>query len=224
MKKIFVCLANSKKYTERCIAGIELIRGAKGFSIAQNTNQPHWIRPVSTKEHGEVSSELVGHIKLLDIVEIDMVKNIPNGYQSENVLVANDSYRVEGEILLSKQVLDKFISKKHSPLFLNRGKAVPAEYIKDLDHSLIFIKPTNVGFCIAKAANGNLQTRATFFYENTIYDLPITDIDFLIQYSLTPNAFNNQKNIYFTISLGLEFNGWHYKLIAGIICFDSIKH
>lgn len=93
------------------------------------------------------------------------------------------------------------------------------DHIKELDHSLVFIRPTKVKFLIARTSTGQIQTRATFCHETIFYDLPITDVDFIIRYSLRPNDFVDLKNMYFTISLGLEFQGWHHKLIAGVICF-----
>src|SRR5436853_7626805 len=84
MKKYFVCLANSKKYTQRCIAGIELLKTDSGFEVLKNNQEPVWIRPISNSLHGEVSSILVDHIKLLDIVELEITSPSPNGYQSEN--------------------------------------------------------------------------------------------------------------------------------------------
>ncbi len=43
--KQVVCLANSRKLNGRCIAGKELVQG----------KATDWIRPVSTREHEEVS-------------------------------------------------------------------------------------------------------------------------------------------------------------------------
>jgi hypothetical protein len=59
------------------------------YQIAKRDANPIWIRPVSDSEHGEVSSELVDHINLLDIVEINVTAVAPQGYQSENVLFDN---------------------------------------------------------------------------------------------------------------------------------------
>ena len=43
--KRMVCLANSRKLNGRCVAGIELV----------GDRRIGWIRPVSDREHGEVS-------------------------------------------------------------------------------------------------------------------------------------------------------------------------
>ena len=83
---MFICLANSKKYNQRCIAGIELkksLRKGYKYQIVKQDDNPVWIRPVSTSEQGEVSSELVDHVNLLDIVEVNVRAVAPQGYQSE---------------------------------------------------------------------------------------------------------------------------------------------
>ncbi len=79
MKTTFVCLANSFKEGGRCIAGIEI----NGNNCILINNKPKWIRPISqSTEHGQVPTYLVSHIKLLDIVEIDIIKIVPDDYQS----------------------------------------------------------------------------------------------------------------------------------------------
>ena len=85
MKHYFVCLANSKKYGERCIAGIELKKGqTTKYEIVKKDDKPKWIRPVTKNEYGEVATQLVGHIKMLDVVELEITKEVPDGYQCEN--------------------------------------------------------------------------------------------------------------------------------------------
>lgn len=219
MKRIFVCLANSKKHTERCVAGIELISDKDRYSIVRDRQNPHWIRTVSEREHGEVSVELAGHLNLLDIVEFEAIRDVPKGYQSENILYDEHfGFNVISKIHPSVNVLDKFVSQNYSTLFLNRGKAVPADRIDELNHSLVFIKPKDVNIFTGQSATGHTQVRSSFVYNNSSYDFPVTDIDFLREFSLRPDSFLNLPNYYFTISLGLEFQNWHTKLIAGVIC------
>src|SRR5262245_56499531 len=83
--KLFICLANSKKYTQRCIAGIELAKSSRpGFKydIVRHGERPVWLRPVTDSEHGEIPADLVDHINLLDIVEVEVVAPRPQGYKS----------------------------------------------------------------------------------------------------------------------------------------------
>lgn len=78
MKKTFICLANSKKYGERCIAGVEIsdYDGVQ-YSVIGSNSQPKWIRPILNREHGEVSGELVGKVRLLDVVEFETSSECP---------------------------------------------------------------------------------------------------------------------------------------------------
>ena len=216
MKTLFVCLANSKKYGERCIAGIELKRENDGsLSLVKENSKPKWLRPVSSAEHGEVAAHIVNHIKLNDIVEIDVLEHCPKGYQSENILFDVNSLKVVGKVALSATNLDKF-TENPSTLFGNKGKAVPADKISEIANSLLLIKVYKTSVYLRTDLEKN-QLRMKFEYNGNEYDLPITDLDFAYKYNKDNNILSNAKNIYLTISLGVVHEGWHYKLVAGVI-------
>jgi hypothetical protein len=216
MKTLFVCLANSKKYGERCIAGIELKRENDGsLSLVKENSKPKWLRPVSSAEHGEVAAHIVNHIKLNDIVEIDVLEYCPKGYQSENVLFDVNSLKVVGNIALSATNLDKFTVSQNT-LFGNKGKAVPEDKISEISNSLLLIKVYKTSIYLRTDFDKN-QLRMKFEYNWNEYDLPITDLDFIEKYNKDKNILNNAKNIYLTISLGVVYEGWYYKLVAGVI-------
>jgi len=223
MKRLFICLANSRKYTQRCIAGIELARSSrKGYKyqLVKQDDNPVWIRPVSGRGHGEVSSELMDHINLLDVVEINVTAAIPQGYQSENVLFDNRRLEVIDRIDEREELIDKLLAvEEGSVLFGNRGRAVHIDHIKQLDYSLVLIKPTGIQVFETTSSAGNPQVRARFVYGTTSYDLPITDIDFIQKFNQNHDILQGCTHIYFTVSLGIEFNEYHYKLLAGIIYF-----
>lgn len=78
--KRIVCLANSFKIGGACIAGREIL---------SNGSYGGWIRPVSARPTAEVSfleSRYPDNTvpKLLDIVDIPMVKAVPHNHQTEN--------------------------------------------------------------------------------------------------------------------------------------------
>lgn len=86
--KRLVCLANSRKLNGRCVAGIEL---------AQDNRRIAWIRPVSAREHEEVSEyerqyEDGSDPRVLDIMEVPLLEPRPKGYQQENWLLDPDKY------------------------------------------------------------------------------------------------------------------------------------
>lgn len=222
MKKLFVCLANSKKYFQRCIAGIELtpspVRGAK-YQVVKRAEHPVWLRPVSDSEHGEVPVELVEHIKLLDLVEVDVRGAVPWHFQTENVLFVPQRLSVVDQINKLARSVDKLLSLKPPPLFGTMQKWVHTSEIGHLDHSLVLIKPEYPILSATPTLKGTPQLRAGFIYNNVPYNLPVTDIEAEAQFNKDPTFLEPYTNIYFTISLAREFNAQHYKLVAGIVYF-----
>ena len=223
MEKLFICLANSKKFTERCIAGIELVKSSReGFTydiVKGEDKSPKWIRPVSVDHGGAVAAALVDHINLLDIVKINVTKPDSAGYQSENVLFDDKPLSIISKIQKTPSLIDKLLSVNKPVLFGNKDRAVTVEDITQLDHSLVLIKPASVQVYKAIGGSGNPQIRAKFDFNAVPYDLPITDIDFGNRFDKNPKLLESCTHIYFTISLGVEFNKWHYKLIADVIYF-----
>ena len=73
METIVLCLANSKKLNERCVAGIDLRTG-------------EWVRPVSRSgDHGAVRFEErridQSEPQLLDLIEMDLAHEGPTGFE-----------------------------------------------------------------------------------------------------------------------------------------------
>ena len=84
--KRVVCLANSRKRNGRCVAGIEVSRHRR----------VGWIRPVSPREHQEVSEyerqyEDGSDPRLLDVMDVPLIEPRPKDYQQENWLLDPDS-------------------------------------------------------------------------------------------------------------------------------------
>src|SRR5215813_8866090 len=88
--KRIVCLANSEKMRERCIAGLEI----EGSQVGG------WIRPVSNRSTEAISLserrfEDGSELKLLDILEIPMLEPRPHSCQTENHLIDEKYYWVK---------------------------------------------------------------------------------------------------------------------------------
>lgn len=142
MKTTFICLANSKKHGERCIAGIELEKNGSNQwrEIRNEDGFPKWIRPISDSEYGQVEASLVKDIHIFDIVEIDLIQRMPNGYQSENVLFDTSSLQIIESIKPKKTTLERLICTDNDCLFENRGKAICVEKIHLVKNSLCLIR------------------------------------------------------------------------------------
>lgn len=223
MKKLFICLANSKKYTQRCIAGIELVKSSRPgyrYEIARQNDDPIWIRPVSGSGHGEVESRLVDHINLLDIVEVHVTSACPDGYQTENIwLDERQPLKIVEKIDQQHLLMDKLLTVDSPELFGNTLKFVDIEEINQINRSLVLIKPANAHVCETLRTARRPQIRANFYYHDIYYSLPVTDIDFMARFRQNPDMLRPSAHIYFTISLGIEFEQKHYKLVAGIVHF-----
>ena len=79
--KRFLGLANSRKLSGRCVAGKET-----------EPNTRSWIRPVSDRPHQEVSERERQYkdgsdIRVLDIIDVPLIRAQPSSYQSENWLL-----------------------------------------------------------------------------------------------------------------------------------------
>lgn len=77
--KHIVCLANSRKLSERCVAGKEIVAGS---AIG-------WIRPVSSRPGGAISAgerryEGGGDPQVMDLVDVPLLFAEPDGPQTEN--------------------------------------------------------------------------------------------------------------------------------------------
>jgi len=216
MKTLFICLANSKKFGERCVAGIEVKKVGGTYKPVDKQGKPKWLRPISKYQHGAISEGLVGGMRLMDIIEIDLEDLCPNGYQSENATFRPESIKRIGNIELSEENLDRLIDMEQYNLFGNRGKAVSEDVIDSIGHSLTLIKITE--FQVNRKESDG-QLRIDFDFNNDRYDLPITAIDFIEKYSENEALLENANCLYLTISLGVCHNGWHSKLIAGVLYF-----
>jgi hypothetical protein len=213
VKSLFICLANSRKFGERCIAGIQVAKNGAEYQPVEEDGKPKWIRPISKTEHGAVDERFVGGISLLDIVEIEVEEFGQNGYQSENAIFKPASVKKIEKLQISDSGLDSFTDMNQHRLFGNTGKAVSDEVIDSVTNSLTFIKVTD--FQVIRKENK--QLRMKFGFNNVSYDLPITDTDFERKYDENKTILKDINRLYLTISLGLLHNGWHSKLIAGIV-------
>ncbi|GHU63694.1 hypothetical protein FACS1894123_06970 [Bacteroidia bacterium] len=155
---------------------------------------------------------------ILDIVEIDEVEfSISESYQSENATFDEHSIQVIGTY--DNDNLDALFSSDNL-IFGNRGKAIAKDDIANHNHSLMFINTSDFEFYQKiYEDNPNPKTRIKFSYNENSYDLPVTDPDFLDEYQSNLNLANDSNTVSITLSIGIEHNGWYYKLVAGIVMF-----
>lgn len=210
----FVCLANSIKEGGRCLAGIELNNNNEPII---GKNGPKWIRPICKTQHGKIYTHWVTHIKLLDIVEIESTGNpVKPSYQSENIFFKDEHLNIVGRF--DRNGLNKLIDNRYY-IFGNWGKALSTDEIVFLDHSLVLLRVSE--FHVTEKINpedpGKKKIRLHFLYNETKYDFPVTDPVFSQLYINNSAILNVIDSLYLCVSIGINFNGWYYKLVAGII-------
>ena len=217
MDKHFICLANSYKHGGRCIAGIEVVPQADGsLSIVRHDDgRPRWIRPVSMSANGEIPNHLAESFKVFSLVKLTEVEPCPDKAHTEDVHCS----RMEispFELLPTKAFLNQLLDTQHQTVFYYRGKAIPATIIDRLNYSLMLIQPENVSaYCDEERENSKYRMKFTYFGSN--YDFPITDPVFLEQFKKNPEKYDDLNGVYLVLSLGLEFEGFHFKLVATVV-------
>lgn len=219
MDKYFICLANSYKRGGRCIAGIEILYDSTNdWTIIHNEDgTPHWIRPIAHTTYGEIPNITANKIQYFSIVKLTGVTPCPKELHTEDVNYS--LMEVCDKIKPTTEILDRFVDNIHTKIFFNQWKAIPVGSNFPDAYSLMIIHPESILTYVDDSwEKSKIRIKITF--NGTTYDLPVTDPIFIDAYRANPNILQNESNIYLALSLGLDFEGWHHKLIATV--FNNI--
>ncbi len=221
--KRLVILANSRKQSGRCVAGISISHVGHG----------KWVRPVSIRPEESLNEfeRLYANKqepKLLDVVDVSLIKPEPHGCHVENWLVSTrKTWKKVGE--LSWEDAQKLAEHPES-LWMNGGSTyaglnneVPTQYAKDFDSSIGMIHVPSLKVEKRRGFNdGDVKIYAEFSHNDVMYKMSVTDC-------VAADYFRRQEfGVYdvgeslLTISLSEPFvkNGGiscQYKLVAAII-------
>lgn len=219
--KRILCLANSRKLSGRCLAGREIVNGRPG----------PWIRPVSDREHEEVSEqerqyENGNDPKLLDVIDVPLLKASPHAYQQENWLLDPKFYWARVSTRKWEQ-LQKFV-EPDGPLWINGNSSTNglndriflSQSLK-LQSSLRLIHITRLIIVVSRpgAAFGDPRRRVYgwFKHDGTQYRFSVTDPIQTRRFLAKADGQYKIGECCLTISLGEAYKGYCYKLIAAII-------
>ncbi|MFZ4665420.1 MAG: dual OB domain-containing protein, partial [Prochlorotrichaceae cyanobacterium] len=112
-----ICLANSYKHYDRCIAGIESTSG-------------QWIRPVSDLDDGRIPKNdrfiKAEEITLLDRVDIPIHKTQKSGHEIENFRYTRGAWKITGKA----QVADLLRYCELDLLYPKYQQAIPYAYLQ----------------------------------------------------------------------------------------------
>jgi hypothetical protein len=172
-----ICLANSWKYGDRCIAGIELQTG-------------QWIRPVSSEfpEDGRVPRNIrvirgYAEPSLLDVLEIPLAATSADfDYACENRVIAPGEWRVVRKATVVDII--PFISVQ-DPILHNSYKYVTVSFLRSLPleqrRTLQLLYTDALETTYQPRTNGGNKWKATFSTCSgySLIDCPITDPEFV---------------------------------------------
>ena len=217
--KTFICLANSRKLAGRCVAGKEI--GDQGIG--------GWVRPVSGNSTGELSDSDRRYSggrdpALLDVIRIEMVEHRPHGFQMENHLIDDTRWwtRVRAA---SADELRQALDVVHGPLWDNSSSSynglhdrVEESRAEQLACSLKLVEVNDLTIEVliegAEFGNPRRKVRGDFSLNGIEYRLAITDPKIESQYAQGNHQIGNAI---LCVSLGEPYEGYAYKLIAGVL-------
>ena len=228
--KRILCLANSKKNSGRCVAGREVASAGAG----------PWIRPVSDRPGEEVSEnerqyKSGADPKLLDVIDVPLVRAAPHACQTENWLLDPHNYwcRVRQanwtELLQFTETPAELWVNQHST-YHGRNDEIPQALADALPGSLylILVDCVDLHAFAPQEAFGNPKRRvqARFTHAGVGYALWVTDPVVEREYLARPDGHHRLGECCLTISIGEPFqknNGqsYRYKLVAAIIRRDG---
>ena len=223
--KRIVCLANSRKLSGRCIAGREW---------DERSGVGRWVRPVSAREHQEVSEyerqyEDGSDPRVLDIIDIPLLEPQPKDCQSENWLL-DPEYYWERVGLYSPLDLPA-LADPIEPLWIDgfstyhgRNDRIPIESASAVSSSLrlIHVEELALEVFAPGEAFGNTKRRVQgrFDHARREYAFWVTDPRYERRYLAKLDGTYGIGECYLTISLGEPYQGAFYKLVAAIIETD----
>lgn len=227
ISKRIICLANSRKYSGRCIAGKEIVPASEEHDPLIGP----WIRPVSARQSEEVSEDERqfpdgSDPKILDVVDIPLQAARPKHYQRENWLIDDQQYWTKaGRVNVASlaQLIDP-----PSPLWYDgtntyngMNDQIPLMHAFNLTDSLRLIHVDTLTLVVwapgAPFGNHKRRVQGRFQHAKTNYSLWVTDPTIESQYLKLNDGQYAMGECYLTISLGEPLNGYAYKLIAAII-------
>lgn len=224
--KVLVCLANSRKHNGRCIAGIELVEG-----------QPTaWVRPVSGRAGAEVSEYERQYPdgsdpRVLDLINVPLLKASPDGYQVENWLLDEDRYWVPAgranwaDLATLEDDQDALWPDDAPWTYHGMNDRVVASVADRFDYSLRLIRVEDLTLRVFAPgiafSNPKRRVQGGFTWFGVSYRVWVTDPVTEREYLAKEDGTYPIGESYLTVSLGERSDdGYCYKLIAAVITED----
>ena len=222
-----VCLANSYKHDHRFVAGISL-------------NTKRWVRLVGRKVPGCLTVQETcfpdgREVPLLDVFEVELGERCGSNCHPEDVYVTEMAWRPVRRFDRSgdARFLVDYLNKSPS-LLQSYGDRVYARKIEGnpVERSLELIRLEDLWWWI-REESGKRKNRAIFRAGHVVrnrYALAVTDPVWLEKLHSLPAGIYPHARFFLgkppktllTLSLSEPFEGFHYKLVAGVVNLPAL--
>jgi hypothetical protein len=216
--KRLLCLANSRKLSHRCVAGKEVSDGAQGI----------WIRPVSIREHGELTPlerrfDDGRDPQVMDVMDVPLTKAQPRGCQQENWVIGTTPPLMFIRRASWSEI--RTLCDPEGPLWSDghstaRGQndEIPIQIADTLTSSLRLLRVEHLTVSVFIYWNKK-RVQGRFHHAGTDYWLWITDPTYEDRFKAGPEGDFALGESLLTISISEPFieKNACYKLIAAIM-------
>lgn len=223
--RTIVCLANSRKYSGRCIAGLEVNGSGPG----------QWIRPVSSAPKRELQFEHLyvdgSEPQLLDLMQIEFLQPRPIFCHHEDHLInAKTCWIRRGS--LNREDIVSAVEPEVGCLWFDGGSTtfgindkIPADAAAQLTSSLKLVRPKGL-FIKVQTEGGQLRKPRRVirgFFSLAGFDYAFSVTDGRVERDLQDarpgtSRFVRAPLLCLSVSEIFESQNACYKLIAGVIC------
>ncbi len=219
--KRLVCLANSRTLHGRWVAGREW----------NGTEAGGWIRPVSTRDGGEVSEyerqyEDGSDPQVLDVIDVPVLESQPKDYQTENWLLDPKCYWEKAGRLSTSDLAA--LTDPVAPLWIDGHRTynglndkIPLAVAGSVTGSLRLLRVDRLRLIVSRPGeafgNDKRRVQGRFWHAGREYALWVTDPGWERSYLAKLNGTYDVGGCYLTVSLGEPYGDACYKLIAAVI-------
>ncbi|NEJ82471.1 hypothetical protein GR268_38675 [Rhizobium leguminosarum] len=203
--------------------------------IFEGPQKGAWIRPVSERSTAELSEldrrfENGEHPSVGDIIRVPMKAASPHKYQTENHQI-DDKFYWRRIAPSDPTKLAQWIDKKSGPLWENHSSSTSglndrvdegraAASVAAFGGSLCLLQVNDLGIHVAVEGaafnNAKRKVRGDFSYDGHRYRMAITDPKIEAEYLAKGDGEYHIGKSLVCISLGDEYKGHAYKLIASV--------
>jgi hypothetical protein len=221
-----LCLANSYKHGNRCVAGISI-------------STKKWVRLIGHRVAGCLTREESCYgdgteVAILDVFEAKLGKECGSVGHPEDVYVVEGRWRHvrRFDSPSDAEFLAGFVDSEPIVLQGYCDRIIASRFEKTAAKcSLGLVRPDDLWWWI-REENGKRRNRAIFRLGKVgriRYDLAVTDPVWLDKLHSSPVGIHPHTHFYedkppktlLTVSLSEPFEGFHYKLVAGVVCLPA---